>query len=328
MTLDELKRSCEIEASGLVVNGKTYDQLTKDELGNGYCDWDEIASFTEDDDERERAEIKRSQYWAAIMLRYWYKIFGWIPECKSLNLPVIEYFNWLNQSLEGVFYYRSWRPRRRIKPNDPKSEWIDNPQYKPDEENCFDKSVNYFCKAQKGRIYQEFNKDKRKANTQAMSIDKTFDEDGYSILDREGLSTEGSGYNGIKSLINLFLENDNGIAAVILDTIAYGDSIKEEKHKYDYTYVIESNDENKEDEVVTETNYRYAHEFNERKVVKQLSGINETYFIEHFNKEYKVKDYHSILDKIKSLNNGNLHSEIQKTLLTIQQRPELLQFLK
>lgn len=317
MTLEDMKKSCEVEASLINVNGKGYQELTKDELGNGYCDWDEKAAFATDEKEKALANSKRSQYWAAVMLRYWYKIFKWIPECRSLNLEPIEYFDWLNQSLNGAFYYRSWRPLRY----DVKTKtWIENPQYKPNEENCFDKSVNYFCSAQRGRIYQEVNKDKRKANTQAQSIDKTFDEDGYSILDREGLSTEGRGYNGIKSLINLFLNENKVIEAVILDTIAYGDSVKEQKKKFTYNYT--ENEEVKED-----TGYRYSHEFNERKVVKQLTEINEKYFTDYFNKEYKVKDYRSILEKLKSLNNGKLHNEIQKTLMSIKQTPELLQFL-
>jgi len=326
MTLDDLKKSCEVEASLLVVNGKTYDQLTKNELGNGFCDWDEISSTTKDEDERERAEIMKSRYWAAIMLRYWYKIPKWILESKSLNLPPIEFYNWLHGSLHDAFYYRSWRKLRRARPNDPESEWIDNPQY-TDMDNCvFDRSVNFFCAARRGKEYQAANKDKRKANTQAMSIDKTFDEDGYSILDREGLSTEGSGYNGIRSLINLFLEEDKLVEAVIIDSIAYGDSLKEDKNKYIYTYMDKN--EKGEDVEVSETNYRYAHEFNARKVVKQLTELNDKYFTEYFTKEYNVKDYHPILEKIKSLDNNKLYKAIEKTLMSIQQSPELLKFVK
>jgi len=322
MTLDEVKRNCELEAELLKIDGRGYQELTKNELGNGYCDWDEISSKTKDPAEEQRAEIMKSRYWAAILLRYWYKIPKWILESASLKLPAVEFFDWLNDSLHDAFYYRSWRPLRRAKPNDPNSEWIQNPQYNTMDSNVFDRSVNFFCGARRGKEYQAANKDKRKANVAATSIDKTFDEDGYSILDREGLSTKGSGYDGIRSLINLFLEENKVVEAVILDTIAYGDSVKEDKSKVDRTIV---NPETNEEE--TETNYRFSHQFNERKVVKQINDINEKYFTDYFNKEYKVKDYKPILEKIKSLTNGKLYKEIEKTLMSIKQSPELLQFI-
>ena len=327
MTLDEIKKSCEIEAEMLNVNGKTYQELTKNELANGYCDWDEKAAFATDENEKAKAESMRSHYWAALLLRYWYKIFAWMAKSASLQLPPEEFFYWLNASLEDAFFYRSWRKLRRKELNNPNSEWIENPNYTEMEDNAVaDRSINWACSTRRGAEYQAANKYKRKANTQAISIDKTFDEDGYSILDREGLSTEGSGYNGIKSLINLFLEEDKTIEALIVDNIAFGDSLKEDKNKYIYTY-IEKNEKD-EDVEVSETNYRYAHEFNARKLVKQLTSINEKYFTEYFIKEYHVQDYQPILTKLKSLDNSNLYKEIEKTLMTIQQSPELLNFVK
>ena len=41
-----------------------YQAISKTDLANGYCDADEAND-----------EIKRSQYFAALMLRYWYKIY-------------------------------------------------------------------------------------------------------------------------------------------------------------------------------------------------------------------------------------------------------------
>lgn len=336
MTLEKMKKSCEFESSIINVNildkddkfvCKAYNVLSDSErkknirelkrfVTKKYCEWDEYTALATDPVEVEKGERYKSAYWAATMLAYWGKIYDWKSTSLSLNLPDTDYFDWLNDSLRDAFCYRSWMKRRRLHPKDPNSEWIDNPNYIEDEDAA-DKSINYFCAARRGKEYQAANKHKRKANYQNLSIDNTFDEDGYCILDREGLSTAGSGYNGVKSLVKLFLEENKVIEAVILDTIAYGDSVKEDKQKYVNTV--------EEDEDV---NYRYSHEFNERKVVKQLNEINEQYFTDYFNKEYQVSDYKSILDKLKSLTNGKLHNEIQKTLMSIKQKPELLQFIR
>lgn len=333
MTLDEIKRSCEAEAKLLKVetvdeNGnkiiKGYQELSKNELGNGYCDWDEVSAFSKDEQEVAKAEQMKSYYWAALLLRYWYKIFAWMSNSASLQLPPEEFFYWLNASLEDAFFYRSWRKLRRKELNNPDSEWIENPHYKEMEDNAVvDRSINWACSTRRGAEYQAVNKYKRKANTQAISIDKTFDEDGYSILDREGLCSNSNAYNGIRSLINLFLEQGKEIDALIIDGIAYGDCMKEEKIKYDYAYY----DDRLEKEV-HETNYRYKHEFNARKLVKQLTEINEQFFLDYFNKEYKVKDYKPILEKLKKLNNSKLYQEIERTLSSIQQNKELANFIQ
>ena len=144
----------------------------------------------------------------------------------------------------------------------------------------------------------------------------------YSVLDREGLCSEAHAYNGIKALVNFLLEQGKNTEAIIIDSIAHNDCIKEEKTKYTYTTIDE---ETKEE--VEETNYRYSHQFNPRKLVRQLNEINEQYFTEYFNKEYKVKDYKTILTNFKKLDNTKLYKEIEKTLMSIKQNPSLLAFV-
>ena len=70
MTLNELQKSCEIEASIIKVkavgeNGeqiiKTYDMLSKSELANLYCDWDEKSWFATDEEEKAKAEKAKTE---------------------------------------------------------------------------------------------------------------------------------------------------------------------------------------------------------------------------------------------------------------------------
>ena len=327
-TLNELQKSCQIDASKIKVitkeNGKDvvrgYQDLSKSELTNGFCDWDELGATTKDEELQAKAEVMKSAYWAAIMLRYWYKMFEWKLNSRSLGLPDSDYFDWLNDSLRDAFCYRSWRKKRRRFPKDPNSDWIDNPQYYEDE-NAADMSINKFLAARRGKEYQAANKDKRRANYQSLSVDETFDEDGYSILDREGLSTNGKGYNGIKGLINLFLDQHKELSAVIIDSIAYGDSIKDKKQK------VEVETTNLEGEKETESYTKYSYDFDARKLVKFLNSINEEYFKDYFVKEYHLTDYEPVLTKLKSLNNNKLYKEIEKTIMMLKQNTSLAAFL-
>lgn len=320
MNLNDIQKSCMAEASII----KDYNELSKNELVNAYCDLDEKIYLYKDKTNLDRTQILMSAYWAAILLRYWYKIFEWLKTSSSLGLEATDYFDWLNDSLHDAFYYRSWRKKRREHPNIPDSDWIDNPQYVEDE-NAADKSINYFTGAKRGKEYQAANKQKRRSNYQSLSIDSTFDEEGYSILDREGLSVKGSSYNGLHELVNLFLEQDKLIEAVIIDSIANGESIKDEKYKYQFTTkVIEDNEEKEVTEEVQRANYM----FDARKVVKYLNSINENYFTKYFNKTYNVKNYKEILTQLKKLNNNKLYREIEKTLATLRNNKELLGYIR
>ena len=334
MNLNDIKKSCEAEASIIKVecldeNGnkivKGYQDLTKKELADGFCHWDEIEDMTKDENEKAKAEILRSAYWAALLLRYWFKIFDWMKTSGSLGLRDIDFFDWLHDSLRDAFIYRSWRKLRRKYPKHHNGEWIENPDYVEDE-NAVDKSINYFCSARRGKEYQAANKDRRRANYQSLSIDQTFDEDGYSILDREGLSTPGKTFDGVKELVKLFLDKNKFIEALIIDNMAYGDSYKVTKAKK--TQIIkETNMETNQEEEVEVSYNTFTYQPNTRKLVKSLTEIDDNYFNEYFNKQYKITDYKPILDSIKGLTNAKLYKEIEKTICTIKDSPELLAYL-
>lgn len=343
MNLNDIKKSCEIEASIVKVtvpdeNGnmvqRPYNSLSdaerkaniryiKRELANKYCDYDEVSVFSKDPAEREDAERYKSAYWAAVLLCYWAKIFDWMMTSGSLGLRETDFFDWLTEAVHDAFYYRSWRPRRRIKPNDPKSGWFDNPQYKPEEADAADKSINFFCGAKRAKEYQAANKYKRKSNYQNLSIDQSFDEDGYCILDRAGLSTDGINGMGIKGLVHQLLNENKLLEAVIVDSIANGDSFKQTRTKIVNKVVDEEG--NEEEEKL----YKYSNDFNARKLVKFLTSLDENYFKNYFDKTYNIKEDNSnqILSKLKSLTNNRLYKEIEKTILIVKNRPELLGFL-
>ena len=89
-----------------------YSLMTKTELANGYCDADEAAELAREannESEVQRQESLRSSYYAALMLRYWHKIFEWMQNSASLHLESTDFIDWLSDSLYVAFYYRTWR---------------------------------------------------------------------------------------------------------------------------------------------------------------------------------------------------------------------------
>lgn len=357
MTLNELQKSCQIEASIIKVkavgeNGeqiiKTYDMLSKSELANLYCDWDEKSWFATDEEEKAKAEMMRSAYWSAIMLRYWYKIFEWMSSSASLGLEQSEFYMWLHESLCDAFYYRSWRPHRfddKEKDENGKriKKWVEvNPQYVdymnkwrethpeatgPDPDAA-DRSINFFTAAKRGKEYQAANKDKRSSNfgNKCYSIDNSIDEDGHSMLDRDiNFATEMKTFSPVYDLVSLFLSENKNLEALIIDSIANGDSMKSEKKKKMVTYheMVDGKEEEIEDEVTyTTSNY------NERKLVAYLNSLDEDFFANQFSKMYKITDYKPLYEQLKSLNNGKLYRAIDRTLEMVRQNPKYLSILK
>ena len=341
MTLNDIKKGCEEESALLKVSildeegkevVKPFNTLSDEErkknirqlkryITNLYCDYDEKQYYSNDEAEKDSCERYKSACWAAVLLMYWGKIYDWMMNSKSLGLRETDFFDWLDGSVHDAFYYRSWRKKRRVKPNDPNSEWMDNPQYVEDE-NAADKSINFFCGARRGKEYQAANKDKRRANYQSLSIDGTFDEDGYSILDRKGLSVSGEDCMGVKGLVNQLLQDNKILEAIIVDGIANGDSFKETKTKM--SRQVKSPVTGEEE---TETYYKYSYDFNARRLVKFLTTMDQEYFMKSFAKEYNLKNPEEALKKLKSIPNNKLYKEIEKTIIVVKNTPELLGFV-
>lgn len=146
--------------------------MTPQQLADAYCDMDEAGN-----------EFGRDQYWAALLLRYWYYIYKWYAMPRTLGEGFEELFDWLNESVKCAMWYRSWRPRRKFEVKEGKKvvgiRWDENPQYASAlekgaiDEYVADRSIHYFLAAQRGRVYQEANKQLRRGNYQAMSIDSS-----------------------------------------------------------------------------------------------------------------------------------------------------------
>lgn len=323
MDIKELQKRFVQEAEGL----GDYQLLTKTELANGYCDADEAGD-----------EVKRSQYWSALMLRYWYKIYEWIQNSKSCKLQPEDFIDWLHNSLYDAFYYRSWRWEYEAVVQhgkfiswklDENGNKIPNEHYWKVDPNAPDKSINYFISARRGKEYQALNKEKRKSNVLTYSLDAHLEETGDYALEKAGAVQEDNTGNVIQYIVSKFLTQGRGIEALILDGIAYHDAFKETKTSH-YEVDEEIDEVTGEITEVKEKVYDYHSEFNPRKLVQHLNNINQDFMQNYFSVEYEVSlaDCNEILKKLKGLNNAKLYKYIEKTLINLKSDTDIISVLQ
>lgn len=333
MDINEMQKMFQQDASGL----GDYQLMSKTELANGYCDAEEAARQARAEGNEADAEMYdtiRSQYYSALMLRYWYKIFEWAQNSSSLHLPLTDFADWLSDSLYVVFYYRTWRweyeavVRHGIFEGwkrDAEGNLIPNKYYWRTDPNAPDKIINRCCGSMRGRVYQYHNKDKRKAGVHIYSLDQMIADAGDSAVEFTGCYVDAPSENekGAYSLVTELLHRDEGIEALIIDGIANYETYKTKKN----TYYIKDIDEETGEEI--ETKYvETSSSFDPRKLVKHLTHIDQK-FMRQFCVNYSISlaKGNDIYIKLKKMSNPKLYKCIEKTLTEIRQTPQLLDCL-
>lgn len=333
MELKDIQNSFKAEAAGL----GDYDIMTKTELANGYCDAEEQAIAAAEAGNlalAERLETKRSQYYAALMLRYWYKIFEWIQNSASLHLDSTEFVNWLSDSLYVAFYYRTWRYEYEavVKHGkfedwkyDENGERIPNQYYWRLDPNAPDKMINRCCGSMRGRVYQYYNKDKRRTAVQAASLNAMIEDAGDTAVEVCGcyVEVDSKFESGVYALVNEFLKRGQGVEALIIDGIANYQTYKSYKEKCQIKALDEDSGK-----LIDKTISVPVSEFDSRKLVKHLNTITQT-FMRDFSMIYSIsiEDAESIYEKLKGMSNPKLYNCIKKTLIEVKETPKLLSCL-
>lgn len=333
MDINEMQKVFQQDARGL----GDYQLMSKTELANGYCDAEEAARQAKAEGNEIMAQTQdriRSQYYSALMLRYWYKIFEWAQNSSSLHLDLTDYVDWLSDSLYVAFYYRVWRwEYEAVVKHGVFEDWkrdkdgnlIPNKYYWRRDINAPDKIINRCCGSMRGRVYQYHNKDKRKATVQTYSLDQMIEDAGDSALEFSGcyIDAPSESERGIYTLITELLHRDEGIEALIIDGIANYETYKTHKD----TYTVKEIDAESGNEVET----KYVHtstSFDSRKLVKHLTHINQE-FMRQFCVNYSISlaTGEDIYTKLKALSNPKLYKYIEKTLIEVRQTPQLLECL-
>lgn len=286
--INDIYKSFVQSASGL----GNYQALSKTELANGYCDADEAGD-----------EVKRSQYISALMLRYWYKVYEWNKE-KNLKLTLDDFVSWLYESFEVAFKYRRWR--------DPNDKLYNDP-------NGPDKVFNRAFYSTRNRYYDYFNKDKRRINFYAYSLEESVElhgdaADGLAVIDNT------TNISGFDDLIQSYVKNGKLLEAVILNNILYESPFNDkvtrvktgELDEYRHPIVFE--------------NHKMS--FDIKKLIKSIVHIDDP-FITNFTNKYDIslETIKPQFENIQKISNKKLTKNIQTAMLALSKDKDLKNIL-
>ena len=210
--------------------GITRPQLAQ-MIANMYCDAEEII-FMHKEDDLTKAEQQRDKTFAAWMCLYWYRTLEWKLNSTSLNLEEEEFAQvWLMHCIDACLYYRPWRPIRIDHKHQKKTGefiYIENPQYKPNEVNSVDKSMNHWILLERARRYQDLNKNKRKLNQQTYKLDDIYNQG--NEMDRDSkFAVNEKYYNSIDELTEMFTQKGRILEGLVIKALAYGNAVKYSK---------------------------------------------------------------------------------------------------
>ena len=327
MTLYELQLKYMQEASML----GDYKNMSKTYLANQYCDNEEAMWEATNGDEREFYDAMRGRYLSALMLRYWFKAVNWKNgDASSLNYTDEDYVDMLYQALWVAFYYKQWRYEYKADVKEGKFiDWkydeegnkIPNPYYYKNDNSAVDKIINRCCLSMRGREYQKMNKDVRKANVLLYSIDAQQEEIGDHALENCNCISEPEIRDGVRDIVDLYLERNDYIEAIVVDGIVNYDCDKKEKSTKTFTtYDEEGNKIEKQLTITTSS-------FNMRKLAKHLREFNNE-DLNMFCERYDIVDKEPFVNKLKKLKSSSINRYIKKTLVEIKQNKEMLNCLK
>lgn len=237
-------------------------------------------------------EENKNKYIAGIMLRFWHVINKLKEKSPIQGLDYSDYFSWLYEAIEYACKYRKWQ----------------DPANKINAQQC----INQCIETIRLQKYYDFNLQKNKANVNTYSLEATFEEDGKTTLldtlvDEEALERERleSGASAAYDIIQSCINKKKLVEAIILDTIAFNDVQKVEKH------VVKGIDENGEPFKYT----KHTSEFWPYKCVQLLSNLPEDYaeyFCTHYN--VVVQEIEAAILAIRKSNNQKLYKFLQNTI--------------
>ena len=291
--LREFRKEAQNNALILKQNyGINYETINVNVLADNYC-----RACDEDNDQ------EKSLFISALILRFWYVIGKLADKSPNMGTDNTEFFNWLYEAIEYACKYRKWQ----------------DPENKVNAQQC----INQCIETIRLQHYYQANLKKHKCNFNTVSLDAVHDngdDASVSLLDtlEDTAETEKTNSliagNDTRNFIQRYINRKKIIEAIILDTIAFGDSQKEVKHvkKQVNTYIDEeTGEETTEEEKIT----TYTTEFWEFKCVQNLSKLAPEY-AEYFLENYDVKpeELNAALETIRKANNNKLYTYLRRCL--------------
>ena len=245
-------------------------------------------------------EVLKDAYLAALMLRHWKdirKLFLKCRTCDSMN-DISDFSAIIWERIEYACKYKAWQ-REGSKLN---------------AQQCINMAI---ATEVKNQMYFS-NLDKNRANANTDSLDRVINaghDDRETTLAETVASDERVGYTKVDFVIQTYLSENKIIEAIVIDTIANGDTVKANVE------TIKTKDENgNEITIKSKTN-----EFWRYRTAQLLMNIPEEYKI-NFEKRFKVAAEHlkEAFDQIQTAKNQKIYKFVDNTLLDLRKHPELI----
>ena len=269
--------------------GIDYATCSVNVLADGYCD------ATDSGDENER-----DMYIAGLLLRFWYTVKKMQEKSPGLGYGEDEFAAWLYEALEYACKYRAWRdPNKKV-----------NAQ----------QAINQCIETIRLQHYYQLNLQKHKASFSTVSLetpsplgdDSTlFDTIADESAEEDLAYSKGS--ESARAIVQAYINKDKLVEAIILDTIAFNDVMKENKISGKST----SYDEDGNEMVSKTTSYGY--EFWPFKAVQALKTL-PTDYLEYFTENYNVKldAISAAIETIRKANSQKLYKYLRACLSDAQ----------
>ena len=268
---------------GIKYDAKPYKETIRIML-DGYC-----KAMDEGD------EHLKNLFISGLILRHWDKVKKLADSCPNIDLHGEEFVEWVYEAIMLACEYRKWQ----------KDESVNAQQ-------C----INQCIETVRVRHYYEYNLDKHKANYNTVSLETPIGDEGDNGIAKtlgDTITDEGAeqearmsdGESSARSIVQMFINKNRIVEAIIMDIIAFGDTQKEVKH------IKKGFDENGEAYKYTS----YTTEFWRFKAVQLLANLPEDYQ-QYFLDNYIVKSaaLEAALDVLKRANNSKLYRELDKSL--------------
>lgn len=240
-------------------------------------------------------EHLKNLYISGLILRHWDKVKKLADSCPGIDLKGEEFVDWVYEAIMLACEYRKWQ----------KDESVNAQQ-------C----INQCIETIRVRHYYEYNLDKHKANYNTVSLETPVgdgDDNGVqkTLMDTmhdenaEEAARVAESNNAARHIVQMFINKNRIVEAIIMDIIAFGDTEKITKH------IKRGIDENGEAYKYT----TYTREFWKFKAVQLLSNLPEDYqqyFLENYLVNTAALD--AALNVLRKANNNKLYRELDKSL--------------
>ena len=318
--LEQFKKDC-LTAASLVGDYMDYEKFPKNEnlIANKY-----LIAFKEND------EIGKNGYIAMLMLRHWKDINKLYIKCKSVgnDLTVYDFSTIIYERIIYALNYQSWN-REKIDVNLLNKTCSTNTKEIPADKKlpCAQACINMSISTEIKNQFYFSNLDTNKANSLTLSLDKPLNLDaddmemtlGSIIAD----SNSAKLFNPVDTVVQMYLNKNKLMEAVIIDVIANGDTtVQTSESKKEQQVIVNKDNHLEVSEVKIKNNYR---EFSRRTTVKLLKNLPENYD-KIFAIKFKIayEKICKILNKIRKAKRPTLYEYVDSTITDLRNQSELI----